>query len=153
MCEARYMGGMTGLSHNLKSLRKSAGLTQQDLATHSGVSRRTIQEIEGGSTSPTVETLDALAGAIGCETNDLIGGKSRPAPQIEHSTAFPLSDRIVFEGPRFEDAAPILEAIQRADPALRALVLALLFERPDLLEGFPDIDIGTIVGSVANDRR
>jgi ribosome-binding protein aMBF1 (putative translation factor) len=45
--------------------RLSAGLTQQQLASASGVDQGDISRIERGESNPTTETLDALARPLG----------------------------------------------------------------------------------------
>ncbi|MDF7663475.1 helix-turn-helix transcriptional regulator [Bifidobacterium sp. ESL0763] len=49
----------------LMQARESAGLTQEDLAEESGVSRTTINRIEKGRISPSFRTLGTLAEAMG----------------------------------------------------------------------------------------
>ena len=49
------------ISKKLKLERIKAGLTQEQLAEKSGLSRNSIQKIETGKVSPTVETLEKLA--------------------------------------------------------------------------------------------
>lgn len=49
----------------IRALRERAGLTQQALARAGGTSQPTIAAYEAGSKSPTVETLQRLAGAVG----------------------------------------------------------------------------------------
>jgi ribosome-binding protein aMBF1 (putative translation factor) len=45
--------------------RLAAGLTQQQLASASGVAQADISRIERGQSNPTAETLEALAGPLG----------------------------------------------------------------------------------------
>lgn len=49
---------------NVKSIRKQQGLTQQKLADLAGVSQFTISLLEGESSNPTVETIEAIAEAL-----------------------------------------------------------------------------------------
>ncbi|MGA2929622.1 MAG: helix-turn-helix transcriptional regulator [Solirubrobacteraceae bacterium] len=51
--------------------RLAAGLTQQQLASVSGVAQADISRIERGQANPTAETLEALAGPLGV-TLDLV---------------------------------------------------------------------------------
>lgn len=60
----------------LKEYRQQYGLTQRDLAMHSGVSVRTIREIENHKRligSVTVNTAVRLARALGLTVEDLTG--------------------------------------------------------------------------------
>jgi transcriptional regulator with XRE-family HTH domain len=61
--------------------RELDGLTQQQLATASGVAQADISRIERGQSNPTAETLEALAVPLGV-TLDLV-----PATQVtaEHN--------------------------------------------------------------------
>lgn len=57
----------------LHEMRKKRRLTQQQLATISGVSQQAISSIENGSRqSPSVETLYKLSRALKCTVDDLI---------------------------------------------------------------------------------
>jgi ribosome-binding protein aMBF1 (putative translation factor) len=51
--------------------RLAAGLTQQQLATASGIAQSDISRIERGQSNPTAATLEALGGPLGV-TLDLI---------------------------------------------------------------------------------
>lgn len=55
----------TFLATRLRTLRTDHGLTLQQLAERSGVSRSMLSLIERGETSPTAAVLDRLAGAFG----------------------------------------------------------------------------------------
>lgn len=48
----------------LAAARKAAGLTQQDIADATGLSRRVIGRIEKGQTNTTVETIALIADAV-----------------------------------------------------------------------------------------
>lgn len=51
----------------IRKLRAQAGLTQQQLAAAAGTSQSTIAAYESGSKSPTLRTVEHLAGALGLE--------------------------------------------------------------------------------------
>ena len=55
---------------DLRRMRKEAGLTQVGLAKASGVDRATINKVEQGKRSPSIETLEKLARALGAEIGD-----------------------------------------------------------------------------------
>ena len=57
---------------NLRALREAAGLSQEQLAEASEISRETISRIENGAISPTVDTLTALAAALNVPTAALL---------------------------------------------------------------------------------
>lgn len=59
----------------VKELRKSANLTQKQLADSAGVNIRLIQKIEGGEADPrniTAKNLIAIADALDVNPKDLI---------------------------------------------------------------------------------
>lgn len=54
------------------SIRKSVGMTQQDVARKAGLSRTQIANLETGRTDIPVLTLRRIADALGCSAKDLI---------------------------------------------------------------------------------
>lgn len=58
--------------NHLKELRTNAGLTQQQLAELSGISRRTINRIERGlSVEPDLDTIFRIAAGLGARPEDV----------------------------------------------------------------------------------
>ena len=56
----------------IKEVRTEKGMTQNELAEKSGVSRVTIMALENGTkTSTTTDTLIALSKALGVSVNDI----------------------------------------------------------------------------------
>ena len=51
-------------------------MSTQELASISGVTKRTIERIEKGTANPTIMTLCRLAKALGIETNELYSCES-----------------------------------------------------------------------------
>jgi transcriptional regulator with XRE-family HTH domain len=64
----------TRFGANLKGLRKSVGLSQDELADRAAIHRTQIWKFENGSTSPSLEALVKLAGALGTDLNRLLAG-------------------------------------------------------------------------------
>lgn len=60
------------LGANLRRARRSAGLTQAELAQRAGLGQPAISLIEAGQANPTVQTLQQLADALGCSLADLL---------------------------------------------------------------------------------
>lgn len=52
--------------------RRKKGLTQDELASQTGVSRPQIANIESGRHDPPLSRLRAFATALGCKTKDLV---------------------------------------------------------------------------------
>lgn len=57
----------------LLDIRHSKGLTLQQLANISGISRSEINAIENEKVMPRIDTLELLAIALDCKIRDLIG--------------------------------------------------------------------------------
>lgn len=66
-------------SGNIRNLRKQRGLTQLQLAAASGLGRAFINQVERGHCSVTLETIGALAGALGVRPQVLIGRRAELA--------------------------------------------------------------------------
>jgi ribosome-binding protein aMBF1 (putative translation factor) len=66
---ARFKLGSRILQHRLAS-----GLTQQQLASASGIAQADISRIERGLANPTAETLEALAAPLGVVLDLVPGG-------------------------------------------------------------------------------
>ena len=59
------------LLNNLEDLRKSAGLTKQDLSQHAEVSRKSINAIENGIYIPSTVLALKIAKTLKCKVEDL----------------------------------------------------------------------------------
>jgi transcriptional regulator with XRE-family HTH domain len=68
------------VARNLRGLRVERGLTVSELARRSGVAKGTVSKLEAGqATNPTVETLWALADALGASLSELIVADTPPS--------------------------------------------------------------------------
>lgn len=67
-----FRGGKMSIAENLQRLRKDQGLNQDQLAERSGVSLTQISKIERNETDPRVSTVEKLARALGCSTDQLL---------------------------------------------------------------------------------
>jgi|TARA_B100001167_G_scaffold161998_1_gene109871 putative transcriptional regulator len=59
------------LLNNLEALRKSAGLTQQELSESAEVSRKSINAIENGIYVPSTVLALKIAKTLNCKVEDL----------------------------------------------------------------------------------
>lgn len=59
------------LKNNLEKLRKSAGLTQQELSESAGVSRKSINAIENGVYIPSTVLALKIAKTLKCNVKDI----------------------------------------------------------------------------------
>jgi transcriptional regulator with XRE-family HTH domain len=75
------------LAANLKRLREERGLSQQQMATLSGVPRPTWASLESGSANPTLAVLSKVAGALQVSIEELIG------PPRSSTQFFPAAKR------------------------------------------------------------
>ncbi len=62
----------------LRRWRERRGWSLRKLGAESGVSYVTVQRIEAGKMSPTLDTLEKLASALGITVRDLIPKTPRP---------------------------------------------------------------------------
>lgn len=61
------------MRYNGKIIREEQNVSQTELAQKSGVSRATIWALESGKNeSTTTKTLISIAGALGCEIDELL---------------------------------------------------------------------------------
>ncbi len=66
-------GRAARIGSHLRALRERRGLSVVALAERSGVARATLTTLEAGRGNPTIDTLYALADALGAALGDLIG--------------------------------------------------------------------------------
>nr|MBR4279809.1 helix-turn-helix transcriptional regulator [Clostridia bacterium] len=57
---------------DIKTARLRVGMSQEDLAVASGVSRISIVRYESGERVPDIKTAARIANALGCKVDDLI---------------------------------------------------------------------------------
>ena len=60
---------------NLRTARKSAGLTQEKLAELADLAPRTIQKIEAGRITILITTLRRIRKVLGCPYHSVLGDK------------------------------------------------------------------------------
>jgi transcriptional regulator with XRE-family HTH domain len=66
------------LAANARRRREAAGLSLAQLAEQAGIAKGTVSAIEAGEANPTVDTVYALAAALGCPMADLLAGAPDP---------------------------------------------------------------------------
>jgi transcriptional regulator with XRE-family HTH domain len=68
------------VGRNIRAARKAKGLSQIVLAERSDLSADFIGKVERGMTSPSVESLKAIAEALNLPMSELFAGESRADP-------------------------------------------------------------------------
>lgn len=63
------------VAHRLVTLRNERGFSQARLAELAGVDRKTINRIENGHFSPSLDTLTRLSVVLKCKLSDLVEAK------------------------------------------------------------------------------
>src|SRR5919197_1417246 len=91
----------------LRDLRGRSGVSALELARRSGVARGTIAALEAGEGNPTVDTLYALANALGVPLSDLLDR----APEEPGVHVVRAGDGARVEGAALE--ARLLERFER----------------------------------------
>ncbi len=83
----------------LRRERQRTGLTLSELARRAGLAKSTLSQLEAGQGNPSVETLWALAGALGVPFSQLVA-ESPPRVQVIRAGEGPRihSDRADFIG-------------------------------------------------------
>lgn len=76
---------MSAIGLRIKDVRKRAGMTQQTLADHCGVSRAAVAQWELGSTNPATERLIKAANALNVDPGYLLGRSFIINPETEVS--------------------------------------------------------------------
>lgn len=79
-------------ARRLRALRREAGLTLEDLAKSSGVSRAMISRIERGEASPTAVLLARLSTALGHSLSSFFAEESAPSPVVRRSAQHVWTD-------------------------------------------------------------
>jgi transcriptional regulator with XRE-family HTH domain len=148
------------LADRLRGLRQGCGLTLEQLAGRSGVSRAAISLIERGESSPTANLLDRLAGSLGVSLASLFSEPPRADadPLARHANQPLWTDPASFyrrrnlSPPAFPSALELSEIVLPAgtrvsyDTAMRT---AVTDQQIWLLEGTLEVAIGDAVHRLA----
>lgn len=94
------------MGERLRSLRKSKGYTQEDLAELAGIGRPNLAKYETGKSLPSVDILIKLADALDVSTDYLLG---RARLDSDHNKGFAAAAHV--EGPITPEVESRIEAI------------------------------------------
>ncbi len=103
-------GGAPSIAERLAELRKLNGLTLEELAQRSSLTKSYLSKLERGLSSPTIGTLLKLADALSVTVDQLISRSSR-VNEILHVKA---GERIPFS-PSKERQATRMKPLRRSD--------------------------------------
>lgn len=106
-------------SQILKNLREGRGLTQAQLAEKIGVDRTSVGKYETTSTTPSFETLKAIASVFGVSTDYLLGSENIITE--EDSVWYPYGGGYIFG-----EAAMILHGFEKLDELDRGQVVSYM---------------------------
>lgn len=67
------------VASNIRRMRDETNVSLSELARRSGIGKATLSALESGAGNPTIQTLSALAAALGCSLGDLIADRT---PQV-----------------------------------------------------------------------
>lgn len=73
------------IPQKLRTIRKELSLSQQEVARKAHISQAALSGIESGESTPTLETLAAIAVALGVHLSDLFGEKYCPVCGFEYT--------------------------------------------------------------------
>ena len=68
------------VGRNVRRLRLSVGLSQEELAVRAGLHRTYVSSIERGQRNISIENVFALARALGCRPQDLLDADAGETP-------------------------------------------------------------------------
>ena len=86
------------LGRRVQELRAAASLSLAELARRSGVARATLTQLEAGDGNPTLDTLYALADALGRPLSDLIAPLSSSPTRVVRAGEGPAVRGAVVSG-------------------------------------------------------
>ena len=64
------------IGENIKHYRMVADMTQDELARRLNIAKSTVSSWEVNRTEPSFKTIETIAGILGCNYIDLVGGSS-----------------------------------------------------------------------------
>lgn len=94
------------IKENLRNLIVESGITPVELSKKAGVSFPAVYDWLKGKKSPTLDTIDKLSTALGCQRSDLL---------IEHSNREDQSENRFYGKRMSDDEMILLEAYRRMD--------------------------------------
>ena len=136
----------------IRSLRTARGLTQAQLAEPQ-YTKAYISMLESGRTRASMKALEHIAGRLGVQPSDLLGGSPSPAgPQYDL-----LEARRLVEQALAKDAIPLLEALEEgltpSDQLVRLRYLAIAYNAVgEVKQAFPLLERAQRMAELLGDQ-
>jgi transcriptional regulator with XRE-family HTH domain len=73
------------MAKNVRRLRLARGINLDRLAAASGVGRSTLARLEAGQANPTIETIFAVADALGVSIGALVAESAAPGVYVQRA--------------------------------------------------------------------
>lgn len=145
-------GMVADVGARIRSLRTARGMTQAQLA-EPNYTKAYISMLESGRTRASMKALEHIAGALGVQPSDLLGGQA--APDAPHYDL--LEARRLIEQGKWSEATAILERLEEglapADQLVRLRYLAIAYNgagRPK--QAFPVIERAQKMADLLGDK-
>jgi transcriptional regulator with XRE-family HTH domain len=143
------------IAANLRALRAARKMSVVTLAARSGMARATLTKLEAGDGNPTIDTLYALADALGVALGDVIGEpgsapvevvRAGEGTQVRGAVSARLLDRI--HGHRLAEMYDISfnTKARKAAPHPRGVVESLILTEGRVLVGPADAPVELSAG-------
>lgn len=130
----RHLASATELGRVARRIRDSQGLTLADVATRAGISAAMLSRLETGRTSPSLETIVSLAGALGVRPSHLlqeIGAEDESAQVVHAGQGLEVVRRGTKRGHTYH-----LLAAQRGPRKVFEPFLVTLTDKSEVFPGF-----------------
>ena len=111
----------------VRQLRERKLLTQEQLATKTGITYQYLSGLENGKENFSIDVLDSLSGALGCPLPQLVAGAYAPAPtarDFQINRAFFRPQVPLPPGMKIDHLAAAIEATQSIVASINANLTA-----------------------------
>lgn len=100
-------------SHQLKAVRLSLGLTQQQFAEKIGLSVNSVRRYESGEREPSMRQISAIVDKLGMTLSEFLWGPLSEGKREPYVSDIDIRDVYRIEAPQPEDIDPDLSLEQR----------------------------------------
>ena len=116
------------LSDNIRNLRKSNNMSQDDLAEKLGVSRQSVSLWENGQTQPTVENIIALTKIFNVTANELLDeGTDTADDTAQQAEPMPEAEKPVYDKPAPPPVREKTEKKKKSNAPAVIVILVIIF--------------------------